>query len=46
MNELLHRLLAFFRKPAERKPVWLIDRDGRVYLPTRRVVLRGASAAK
>ena len=38
-------LFSLFRKPAtvKDKP-WLVDRDGRVIIPARRVVLRGKSA--
>ncbi|MFD1945057.1 hypothetical protein [Paradevosia shaoguanensis] len=35
----------FFDRLAERsrdKPVWLVDRDGRVYLPVKRIELRAA----
>jgi hypothetical protein len=37
---MLRWLLSRFRKPASPVQPWLVDREGVVYLPTRRVELR------
>lgn len=37
---LLRWLLSLFARPVELSRPWLVDRDGRVYLPERRVVLK------
>lgn len=46
----MNRLIAFFRewlwpKFPEEASVWRVDRDGRVYLPERRVILRAKKHA-